>query len=178
MIHTIFKFFALKFSERTSIKVLENKCENKASLWTDFKNSFAWLTGMKNMIFCFYNFFCSGHFLIIFPKVKDQKMTGAKKMLNPKITFFMPVNHAKEFLKSVHAVALFSWLFLVTLAHYCFLIRHFSKKKFYWKIISNAYIFSCFMERTYKPIQFHKKTFNELHSVFFCSTHVLCDRAH
>ena len=29
---TIFKFFALKFSERTCIKVLENSCENKASL--------------------------------------------------------------------------------------------------------------------------------------------------
>ena len=32
LIDAIFKFFALKFSERTSIKVLENKCENKASL--------------------------------------------------------------------------------------------------------------------------------------------------
>ena len=32
LIFAIFKFFALKFSERTSIKVLENKCENKASL--------------------------------------------------------------------------------------------------------------------------------------------------
>ena len=31
LIDAILKFFALKFSERTSIKVLENKCENKAS---------------------------------------------------------------------------------------------------------------------------------------------------
>ena len=67
------------------------------------------------MIFRFYNFFCSGHFLIIFPKIKDQKMTGAKKLLKLKITFFMPVNHAKEFLKSVHNEALFSHLFFRTL---------------------------------------------------------------
>ena len=45
-----------------------------------FQKFFAWLTGMKNMTFRFYNFFCSGHFLIIFPKIKDQKMTGAKKV--------------------------------------------------------------------------------------------------
>ena len=32
LIFAIFKNFALKFTERTSIKVLENKCENKASL--------------------------------------------------------------------------------------------------------------------------------------------------
>ena len=92
LIDAIFKFFALKFSERTSIKVLENKCENKASLWTDFKNSFAWLTGMKNMIFRFYNFFCSGHFLIIFRKIKDQKMTGAKKVVKTKNHIF----HARQ----------------------------------------------------------------------------------
>ena len=36
-------------------------------------------------------------------------------MLKPKITFFMPVNHAKEFLKSVHNEALFSHLFSRTL---------------------------------------------------------------
>ena len=92
LIFAIYKNFALKFTERTSIKVLENKCENKASLWTDFKNSFAGLTGMKNMIFHFYNFFCSGHFLIIFPKVKDQKMTGAKKVVKTKNHIF----HARQ----------------------------------------------------------------------------------
>ena len=32
LIDAIFKNFALKFTELTSIKVLENKCENKASL--------------------------------------------------------------------------------------------------------------------------------------------------
>ena len=35
-----------------------------------------------------------------------------------KICFFMPVNHAKEFLKSNHARGFFSWLFSETLNFY------------------------------------------------------------
>ena len=85
---TIFNFFALKFNECTSIKVLENKCENKASLWTDFKNSFALLTGMKNVIFGFNNFFCSGHFLIFYLWKNDQKMDGANKGVKTKNHIF------------------------------------------------------------------------------------------
>merc|ERR1712020_58876 len=42
-------------------------------------------------------------------------MTRAKKLLKPKYTFFMPVNPAKEFLKSVHNEALFSKLIFRTL---------------------------------------------------------------
>ena len=80
LIDAIFKFFALKFSERTSLKVLENKCENKASFSTDFKKSFAWLMGMTNVIFYLNNFFCSGHFLIFYFWKNDQKMAGAKKV--------------------------------------------------------------------------------------------------
>ena len=87
-IFAIFKNFDLKFSELTSIKVLENNCENKASLWTDFKNSFAWLTGMKNMIFHTYNFFCSGHFLIFDFLKNDQKMARTKKVCNTKNHIF------------------------------------------------------------------------------------------
>ena len=44
-----------------------------------------------------------------------KKWPEQKKLLKPKITFFMPVNHAKEFLKSVHNEALFSRLFSRTL---------------------------------------------------------------
>ena len=36
--------------------------------------------------------FCSGHFLIIFPKIKDQKMTGAKKVVKTKNHIF----HARQ----------------------------------------------------------------------------------
>ena len=38
------------------------------------------------------NFFCLGHFLIIFPKIKDQKMTGAKKVVKTKNHIF----HARQ----------------------------------------------------------------------------------
>ena len=56
-------------------------------------------------------FFGLSHFLIIF----FQKMTQAKKVSITKNQFFMPVNHMKEFLKSVHNEALFSQLFSRTL---------------------------------------------------------------
>ena len=48
-------------------------------------------------------FFGLSHFLIIF----FQKMTQAKKVSITKNQFFMPVNHMKEFLKSIHNEALF-----------------------------------------------------------------------
>ena len=41
-----------------------NNCENKASVWPNFKKSFMWLTGMKKLIFDYNNFFGSGSFLI------------------------------------------------------------------------------------------------------------------
>ena len=79
--------------------------ENKATAWTDFKNFFAWLMGMKKLIFCFNNFFGSSHFLIHQIWTKGQKSAWAKKFVIKKISFFMPVNYAKEFLKSIHSSA-------------------------------------------------------------------------
>ena len=49
----------------------------------------------------------------------------------------MPVNHTKEFLNSIHAVALFSWLFLETLTSYFLLIKPFFKK-FLAQVITNG----------------------------------------
>ena len=63
------------------VEARANNCENKASLWTDFKNSFAWLTGMKKLIFDYNNFFGSSYFLTCFSDLKDQKRAGAKKGL-------------------------------------------------------------------------------------------------
>ena len=74
-----FKIFALKMVEPSCIKVLANNCENKASLWRNFKNSFAWLTGMKKLIFGFNNFLGSGHFLIYFLWKKWSKNDRSKK---------------------------------------------------------------------------------------------------
>ena len=58
----------------------------------DFKISFVHLKCMKILIFVFKKFFCSGHFLTIFFKKIDQKMTGAKKVVNTKNQFF----HARQ----------------------------------------------------------------------------------
>ena len=46
------------------VEAQANNCKNKASVWTDLKNFFAWLTGMTKLIFDYNNFFGSGHFLI------------------------------------------------------------------------------------------------------------------
>ena len=62
----------------------------------DLKNSFAWLTGMKKRIFDFNEFFGSGHFFD--PWELESKIS-------------LPVNHVKEFLKSVHTKAFFPELF-------------------------------------------------------------------
>ena len=42
---------------------------------------------------------------------KDQKVTQSKKFIRVKISLFMLVNHAKEFLKFVHTKAFFPELF-------------------------------------------------------------------
>ena len=57
-------------------------------------------------IFWLRSFF--GHFLRYHG---SKKWPEPKKSLKSKISFFMPVNHAKEFLKSVQNQALFSQLF-------------------------------------------------------------------
>ena len=51
-------------SNCNEVEARANNYENKGSLWTYFKNSFAWLTGMKKLIFDYSNFFGSGHFSI------------------------------------------------------------------------------------------------------------------
>ena len=47
----------------------------------DFKNSFMWLTGMKNLIFDKKKFFGLGHFLIHEILEIDQKINVAKKVI-------------------------------------------------------------------------------------------------
>ena len=66
------------------VEALANSRENKAAALMDFKNSFAWLTGMENLIFDFNIFFWSGHFLNSDILKIDQKMTGAKKFIGSK----------------------------------------------------------------------------------------------
>ena len=53
-------------------------------------------------------------------KKMTKKWPEPKNLKYKKISFFMPVNHAKKFLKSVHTVAFFWWLFSETLNFYFF----------------------------------------------------------
>ena len=58
-------------------------------------------------------------------------MAGAKKViLIKKISFFMPVNHTKEFLKFVHTAGFFSQLFSETLNFYFRIMAHILKNIF------------------------------------------------
>ena len=57
---------------------------------------------MKKLIFQFYNFFGSCHFLIHDILKMDQKMTGTKQSQNLKISVFLPTDHTKELLKFSH----------------------------------------------------------------------------
>ena len=109
----------------------ENGSGNKALVWTDFKNFFAWLTDMKkNDFWLYWIFWLRSFFGHFFRSHGSKKWPKPKKSLKSKISFFMPVNHAKEFLKSVQNEALFSQLFASTLSSYFQSVKHFSKKKF------------------------------------------------
>ena len=68
----------------TEVEARANNCENKAYLWTDFKNSFAWLTSMKKLIFCYNNFFGLGHFLTHFLQKNWPKNDQNKKIIGSK----------------------------------------------------------------------------------------------
>ena len=73
-----------------------------------FQNPFAWLTGMIKLIFDFSDFFGSGHFFDPSQLKKMAKKDRSKKIQKSKKScFFMPIDHTKKFLKSVHTKTLF-----------------------------------------------------------------------
>ena len=63
----------------------------------DFKNSFAWLTGMKKLIFDYNNFIGSGHFLTHQIGKKGQKIGGAKNVFHFKNQFSCPSTTKRNF---------------------------------------------------------------------------------
>ena len=71
------KFQLLQYQR--PLEALEKGSKITTPVWMDFKNSFAWLTGMKKLIFGYNNFFRSSYFSIHEILKMDQKMTGAKK---------------------------------------------------------------------------------------------------
>ena len=93
------------------VEAQTNNCKNKASLWTDFKYSFTWLTGMKKLIFDNNNFFDMAILWSIIKKPWIKKWLNKKKLLLSKISFFTPVIHAKKFFNPMHAETLFLRLF-------------------------------------------------------------------
>ena len=54
----------------------------------DFKNYFAWLMGMKKLIFYRNNFLGSSYFFLLFSDLMDQKMARANKVVTIKNQFF------------------------------------------------------------------------------------------
>ena len=85
-------------------KIYENK--------HGFQNFFCAFEMYENTDFCIQKIFLLRSFFDHFLKKKlIKKWPEPKKLLKPKITFFMPMNHAKEFLKFLHNKALFSQLF-------------------------------------------------------------------
>ena len=71
------KFAQLRQCEQ--FEVQENISENKASVCTNFKNFFVLLTGMKKLIFYYYEFFGSGHFFDPSNLKKWLKIDSSKK---------------------------------------------------------------------------------------------------
>ena len=54
----------------------------------DFKNFFVWLMGLKKLIFQYFEFFGSGHFLVIFIDVMGQNNGQSKKSYLSKKSVF------------------------------------------------------------------------------------------
>ena len=114
------KIFFEKRSHYFEIKIqsFRTKSLKKPTVWTDFKNSVTWLTGMKKMIFSILTFLAPVIFWSFFKDISDQKMTKAKKVTYMKNQFFHGRQSREEILNFAHALAWFSWLVSETLGGY------------------------------------------------------------
>ena len=84
LIDALLEHFALKMVVRNYDKTLTKKFEN--NVW--ISKILAWMNCMTEVIIWVQKFFCFGHFLIIFSKMMDQKVTPAKKVSKMKNQFF------------------------------------------------------------------------------------------
>ena len=75
-----------------------------APVWMDYKNSFAWLTGVKNSIFYHNNFFASRHFLIHQIWKRSKKSRSQKSCYNQKFVFSCPSTTQRNFLNPITPV--------------------------------------------------------------------------
>ena len=82
------------------LEALEKVYKITAPVWMDFKNSFAWLTGMKKEIFYQNKFFWFQPFFDPSDLKKGQKIAGAKKVVTIKNLFF----HARQPRKGIFEI--------------------------------------------------------------------------
>ena len=69
-----------------------------AKAWMEFKNSFAWLTGIKKQFFYHIDFSDSGHFLVTFLRFHGSKNSRSKKIyLNKKSVLSCPSTTRRNF---------------------------------------------------------------------------------
>ena len=93
------------------VEAQANNCKNKASVWTDLKNFFAWLTGMTKLIFDYNNLLAPVIFWLIFLDLTDRKMDGSKKVVTTKNLFFHARQPRGRIFEIVHNEGLFPQLF-------------------------------------------------------------------
>ena len=93
LIDALLEHFALKMVVRNYDKTLTKKFEN--NVW--ISKILAWMNCMTEVIIWVQKFFCFGHFLIIFSKMMDQKVTQAKKVSIMKNQFFHACQPHAEF---------------------------------------------------------------------------------
>ena len=120
-------------SNCNEVEAQANNYENKGSLSTYFKNSFAWWTGMKELIFDYSNFFRSGHF-----SIQQIWKNGSKKDWSQNVKGLKNYSfHASEALLS----GLVVWKFLKRKS-----VKDFDKDHF---LLYNFFLPRPFLEKTY-----------------------------
>ena len=103
------KFYLLDYCQ--PFEALAKNCKNTTPVWTNFKNSFAWLMSVKKLIFYFNNFFGSWHFLIFFPDLMDQKMAGAKRAVKIKKSVFSHLSTKRRNFWNLFTLVLYFYSF-------------------------------------------------------------------
>ena len=128
-------------------KFRENSSGKKASVWTDFRNSFMWLTGIKKWFLTFLDLVIYWSFLKI---SWIKKMTRIKKVIKVKNQFF----HARQPREGTFKIhSYWGLIFTTVFLNFEQLFRigeTFFQKKLLPQIITSVYNFlSGYMKRTF-----------------------------
>ena len=131
-----------KMRQWEQLEVQDNSSENKASVWTNFKNFFACLTGMKKLIFYLNKFFCSGHFFDPSNLKKWPKNDPSKKICKSKKSVVsclstMQRNFWNSFILSHYFQSCFPKL---PIAHAVSFLRIFCRKLAQWHLRTSYFL--------------------------------------